>query len=52
MDTNTVLQFLALVFLVLAMFKVSEPQRLSFGWGGLALWILTNNTWFINTVLK
>jgi hypothetical protein len=32
---------LAFVFLVLAAVKCPEPGRLSFGWAGMALWMLT-----------
>jgi hypothetical protein len=41
MTVNTFLVVLAFVFLVLAAFKTPEPSRLSFGWAGMALWMLT-----------
>jgi steroid 5-alpha reductase family enzyme len=41
MSINIFLQVLALVFLVLAALKTPEPAKLSFGWAGMALWMLT-----------
>jgi hypothetical protein len=41
MSLNVFLQVLALVLLVLAAVKCPEPQRCSFGWAGMALWLLT-----------
>ncbi len=41
MSLNVFLQVLALVFLVLAALKTPEIPRLSFGWAGMALWMLT-----------
>lgn len=41
MSINTFLIVLAFVFLVLAAVKCPEPSRLSFGWAGMALWMLT-----------
>lgn len=35
------LQVLALVLLALAALKIPEPERLSFGWGGMAVWLAT-----------
>lgn len=40
MTISVFLLVLALVFLVLAAAKVPELPRLSWGWAGLALWIL------------
>ena len=41
MTLNTFLVVLAFVFLVLAALKTPEPSRLSFGWAGMSLWMLT-----------
>lgn len=41
MSINIILQVLALVFLFLAAVKLTEPARLSYGWAGMALWMLT-----------
>jgi hypothetical protein len=41
MNLNTFLLVLALVMLVLAAVKCPEPPRLSFGWAGMSLWMLT-----------
>jgi len=41
MSLNSFLIVLAVVFLFLAAFKTPEPTRLSFGWAGMALWMLT-----------
>ena len=41
MSLNLFLQVLALVCLVLAAFNTPSPSRLSFGWLGMALWMLT-----------
>ncbi len=41
MNLNTFLLVLALVMLVLAAVKCPEPGRLSFGWAGMSLWLLT-----------
>lgn len=41
MNVNTFLLVLAFVMLVLAAFKCPEPSRCSFGWTGMALWMLT-----------
>ena len=41
MSINLFLQVLALVFLVLAAIKTPEPTKLSYGWAGMALWLLT-----------
>lgn len=41
MSVNTFLVVLAFVFLVLAAVNCPSPSRLSFGWAGMALWMLT-----------
>ncbi len=41
MTINTFLIVLAFVFLVLAAVNCPAPARLSFGWAGMALWMLT-----------
>lgn len=41
MTLNTFLLVLALVLLCLAAAKVNEPSHCSFGWTGMALWMLT-----------
>lgn len=41
MTVNTFLVVLAFVLLALSAFKCPEPSRLSFGWAGMALWMLT-----------
>ena len=41
MSINTFLLVLAFVFLVLAAVNCPAPQRLSFGWAAMALWMLT-----------
>jgi len=41
MTLNVFLQVLALVLLVLAAIKTPEPARCSYGWAGMALWLLT-----------
>jgi hypothetical protein len=41
MSVNLFLQVLALVCLVLAALKTPEHPRISFGWLGMALWMLT-----------
>ena len=41
MTLNLFLQVLALVCLVLAAVNTPAPSRVSFGWLGMALWILT-----------
>ena len=38
---NLFLIVLAFVLLVLAAVKCPEPPRISFGWAGMALWMLT-----------
>ena len=38
---NLFILVLALVLLVLAALKTPEPTRLSFGWAGMALWLIT-----------
>jgi hypothetical protein len=40
MNLNTFLLVLALVMLVLAAVKCPEPPRLSFGWAGMACWMV------------
>ena len=41
MTLNLFLQVLALVLLVMAALKTPEPPRCSYGWTGMALWLLT-----------
>ena len=41
MSVNTFLLVLAFVLLVLAALKTPEPGRVSYGWAGMALWMLT-----------
>lgn len=41
MSINLFLLVLGFVFLVLAALNVPSPPRLSFGWAGMALWMLT-----------
>ena len=41
MSLTLFLQVLALVCLVLAAAKVPEMPRISWGWAGMALWMLT-----------
>lgn len=41
MTLSLFLMVLALVLLVLAAVKCPEPPRVSFGWAGMALWLLT-----------
>ena len=41
MTLNLFLLVLAFVLLVLAAINVPSPPRISFGWMGMALWLLT-----------
>lgn len=40
MTLHLFLSVLALVLLVLAAIKIPEPSWLSYGWAGMALWML------------